>query len=194
MTDWLDELQAKKESEEDEKALKEKIKKMAYEEKTRQTPNYIGYKNNKYLVDDIYQRIIDYVNRANEIGKFNLRTKSTDSYSLHIKTSDIEHKPAGKKAPDRPRRCVSLYIDFDSFQISFYWYASNLKHTARLKQNSSDSSPIAYSTKRNIDIAEVDENYISFLVKWVATGEPELEDQLTKSDSVVKKYFNKLFS
>jgi hypothetical protein len=157
MSDWLNKLEKEKESEERERKQKEE---------ERLKPSRVGYENNKALVDDIYNRITTQVERAKKAGGFGLeieRYKSTQDFNVMTSETTLPENSIwsddGIDNGYRPVRTLRLNIDYNNFKVTFNSYI-----------------PSAYVVK-NMPIRSVDEEYISFLVKWIATGEPKLEER-----------------
>ena len=156
---------------------------LAHECAVDSIPSQNSSKLCKITIDNICERINNYVKKANRNGNFGLRISSKDTpFLFEIKAPDIHHGDSMSGWKDDPIRKVTLFVKYDSFIVHFSWF------TFEPNPRYSVDKYNRHFAERDIFIKDVDDAYISFLVKWVATGEPKIKDMFKRG------FFRRLFS
>ena len=192
MSDWLDEVQKRKEFE----LLEEEREWQRGEDEFWNSPAGVGLKKHRLKITSVYQRLADEIARAIKVGGFYIGVVESGlgeipsaAYRFEAKcgSPDKDHWYGDLRCeagPLHPLRILNLRVSGDIFRIEFIWHTRPYTH----------GWGGFYHDRHNeeVSIARVDDAYVSYLIKWLATGSPEFQSARAGS-AQPKGFLQKLF-
>jgi hypothetical protein len=184
MSDWLDEFESEEKREQRELEEFER----SIEEEYWSGSMGKGVKKNSPAIRLAYDRILKEIDRAREVGGFHIgvkdreRLSSPDTFASGVMSAFVSPDVRCWYGPMEPTREVKLHVENDSFDVSFIWH-NRPRGSYEFFHDWHDGK---------IPIHKIDDTYASYIVKWLATGQPEFQSASTVSEKP-KGFIKRLF-